>query len=64
MAGLFKPGEPVRHSGGIGQDMLVEGYDEAGRVICSFWEGITRKQQAFSEDDLEKIPSDSPPSPP
>jgi hypothetical protein len=36
--------------------MLVEGYDEAGKVICSLWEGVSRRLLAFPEEILERVP--------
>lgn len=60
---LFRPGELVRVRGTNGPEMLVEGYDQAGKVLCSFWEGVSRKLAAFPEDGLEKIPPAPPPSP-
>jgi uncharacterized protein YodC (DUF2158 family) len=40
--------------GSDGPEMIVEDYDKNGGVICSFWEGVSRKQQTFREEDLEK----------
>ena len=60
---LFQPGDLVRVRGADGPEMLVEGYDQAGKVECSFWEGVSRKSAAFPEGILEKIPPPVPPSP-
>jgi uncharacterized protein YodC (DUF2158 family) len=51
----FQVGDMVRVKPD-GPDMMVEGFDEAGRVLCSFWEGVTRKLDYFAEADLEQIP--------
>jgi uncharacterized protein YodC (DUF2158 family) len=56
MAAMFQSGDPVREKGGSGPDMLVEGYDGSGKVICSFWEGVSRGQKNLSEALLEKVP--------
>ncbi len=61
---LFQPGDLVRVQGGSdGPEMLVEGYDQAGKVLCSYWEGVSRKLAAFPEDVLEKIPPPAQPPP-
>jgi uncharacterized protein YodC (DUF2158 family) len=63
MAGVFQPGQLVRVRGTGGPEMLVEGYDETGRVLCSFWEGVSRKSAPFCEGDLERLALPSPPPP-
>jgi uncharacterized protein YodC (DUF2158 family) len=60
---LFRPGELVRVQGTAGPEMLVEGYDQAGKVLCSFWEGVSRKLAAFPEEILERIPPATAPPP-
>jgi len=52
---LFKPGDFVRLRNSD-QELMVESYVESGVVICSFWEGITRNKDRFSETALEIIP--------
>jgi uncharacterized protein YodC (DUF2158 family) len=51
----FQRGDLVRQSE-IGLEMRVEGYNEAGRVICSFVKGIARIRTSFPETELEKVP--------
>jgi uncharacterized protein YodC (DUF2158 family) len=51
----FRPGDPVQQ-GGRSEELLVEGYDDFGRVICSFWEGAKRARAAFREAELKKVP--------
>lgn len=60
---LFQPGDLVHVRGANGPEMLVEGYDQAGRVLCSYWEGVSRKTSAFPEGILEKIPPSLRPAP-
>jgi uncharacterized protein YodC (DUF2158 family) len=59
MSAAFQPGDPVRQHG-ASEEMIVEGYDDDGRVICSYWQGITRAKAAFLETDLEPIPPPKP----
>jgi hypothetical protein len=60
MSNAFQPGDVVRQrQGAIGQaaiELVVESYDPFGRVICSFWRGISRAKMPFREMELEKIP--------
>jgi uncharacterized protein YodC (DUF2158 family) len=56
MRQLFQPGDPIRVKGTDGPEMMVEGYDAGGQVVCSFWEGVSRKQVSFPEASLERIP--------
>ena len=55
MGATFRPGDPVRQIGSD-REMVVEGFDDTGRVICSFWKGIAREKATFSETELEKMP--------
>jgi len=50
----FRPGVVVRQAGGS-VELMVEGYDHLGRVICSFWDGIRRAKAAFQEAELSII---------
>jgi uncharacterized protein YodC (DUF2158 family) len=52
---MFQVGDVVRLKPD-GLDMMVEGFDEAGRVLCSFWEGVSRKLDYLSQADLEQAP--------
>ena len=60
MSNIFQPGDPVRQRQTvIGQEaieMIVEGHDHLGRVICSFWRGTSRETDTFWEIELEKTP--------
>jgi uncharacterized protein YodC (DUF2158 family) len=59
MSDIFQPGDPVRKRQTNGEpaiEMIVEGYDPFGRVICSFWKGTSRDTDTFWEMELEKIP--------
>jgi hypothetical protein len=60
----FQIGDPVRVIGGDGTELVVDAYDEAGGVVCSFWEGVKRSQATFPESALEKLPLSSPPPDP
>jgi hypothetical protein len=50
----FRPGEPVQQAG-RSEELIVEGYDPLGRVICSYWAGISRAKAAFQEAELRKV---------
>jgi uncharacterized protein YodC (DUF2158 family) len=50
----FKIGDAVRVRGGDGTEMVVDGFDATGNVICSFWQGVRRVQAAFRAATLEK----------
>jgi hypothetical protein len=55
MGTTFRPGDPVRQTGSD-LELVVEGYDDTGRVICSFRKGIARETAAVVEPELERIP--------
>jgi uncharacterized protein YodC (DUF2158 family) len=55
----FQPGVAVREKGGDNSEMVVEGYDADGRVLCSLWAGIHRETRPFAEEALEVIPPTS-----
>jgi uncharacterized protein YodC (DUF2158 family) len=59
MSVKFQPGDLVRHRE-MSLEMQVEGYDEAGKVACSFVKGIARITTRFPEAELEKVPSPKP----
>jgi uncharacterized protein YodC (DUF2158 family) len=52
----FEVGDEVRLKTGEETTMFVEGFDEAGRVLCSSSVGVSRKTDYFPEEALEKIP--------
>jgi hypothetical protein len=35
--------------------LIVDGYDEMGRVICWYWQGATLTKATFREAELEKV---------
>ena len=51
----FRRGESVEVEGRPGVELMVEGYDESGRVLCSFWEGVHRSQAPFAEERLHRV---------
>ena len=55
MSATFKPGDPVRERE-TEREMVVEGYDADGRVVCSFWQGVARIFAPYLEAELVKIP--------
>ena len=52
---IFKTGDVVKHKSGAGPRMAVEGYDQAGRVICKWYDQRKDKwpQETFPEETLE-----------
>jgi uncharacterized protein YodC (DUF2158 family) len=54
MGATFRPGDVARH---VGRDveLVVEGYDQMGRVICWYWLGAMLTKAAFREAELEKV---------
>ena len=61
MPTLFQAGDRVRLKGSDESELIVEGYDDSGKVICSFWRGIQRDEGVFAEEALEKTPNQFPP---
>ena len=55
MGAAFQRGDAVRQPG-TSREMVVEGYDDDGRVLCALWKGIAKVTFTFLEKDLEKIP--------
>jgi hypothetical protein len=51
---LFQTGNWVRLKVAKGRVMLVEGYDNAGRVLCSYWKAGIRIQRPYPEPVLER----------
>ena len=54
MGATFRPGDVARPAG-RDVELIVEGYDETGRVICWYWRGTTVTKAAFREAELEKV---------
>jgi hypothetical protein len=59
MSAKFQPGDFVRHPE-MSLEMQVEGYVEAGKVVCSFVKGIARIKTCLPETELEKVSSPKP----
>ena len=51
----FKEGDVVMLKSG-GPRMTVDGYDDLGMVICTWFEGKKRNQTSFTEGTLAKAP--------
>lgn len=59
MSAKFQPGDLVRHRE-MSLEMQVEGYEESGKVACSFVKEIARIRICFHETELEKVSSPKP----
>jgi uncharacterized protein YodC (DUF2158 family) len=54
MGATFRPGDVARHAE-RGVELVVDRYDQMGRVICWYWQGATLTKAAFREAELEKV---------
>jgi hypothetical protein len=54
MGATFRPGAVARQAG-RDVELIVDGYDEMGRVICWYWQGATLTKATFREAELEKV---------
>lgn len=51
----FKAGDLVKHKTGVGPKMAVEGYDQAGSVMCKWYDTKKKewKRETFVEEELQ-----------